>query len=631
MPAQGPKPASQNRATWAYFGLVVGSAVVGETIALPLRLAPKLGGPEQNVPLNPLASTLQLFATHELQWSDQAWAVTGGLGATACLACAAGTWGWSWLRSSRRRRQEIDVVAQWMGHGERIDGLKAPAARAKAEQLGVVLPDEDSPAGVPIGQTLPMSPFGRIEQLVGSFEDLQIDIWGPRQGKSTSRVIPAIMQAIGPVLTTSNKRDVYDATRLYRDTKGTVWCFDPQAVAGTDTADFYWDPIEWIRNGKSLKWMEIRAAKLAGHFRAADDSGPQESGFFPDEAENLVTALLLAAVVGERPITQVYSWSANGKSEEPRRLLEKDPEFSMYADELGAQYSAADKQKDGVFATAKKMLSCLKLASIRPWVTAPADGEPPRKAFDADAFADATTACDTLYALSLEGEGSAAAIVTALTAAVVEGGMEIGSRSAGGRLPVPLLAVLDEAANVVRWRTLPKLYSHFGSRGIIVMTVLQSWAQGERCWGRDGMEALWSAATIKVVGSGVDNVEFLRGRSDVIGPRWEQTTSVTTGPGGQSQSTSMTQIPIMSVSDLATLPRGRAVLFAAGYPSVLFAPKPWMADHYSQWVIDSLAKYDPANTAPVSAAPATAKKRMWVVREPVLTTDTDTDTEGKIA
>lgn len=629
MPAQGPTAPPQNLGAWLAFGGTVVGFGVGEAIALPMRLAPKLGGPEQNVPLSPLESTLQLFATHQLEWSAQASMAAWGLGATTCLVCTAGFLGWVQLRSALRRRggQDVDAAAQWMGSGERIDGLKAPAARRKAEQLKVALPEPDSLGGVPIGKTLPSSPWfaDKVELLVASYEDLSVDIWGPRQGKTTSRVIPAIMQAIGPVLTTSNKRDVYDATRLYRAEQGTVWCFDPQGVAGTETAEFYWDPIDWIRSGKSLKLMEIRARKLAGHFRFADDSGPSDAGFFPDSAQNLITSLLLAAVVAERPITQVYSWCANHKVEEPKRLLIKAAGFEMWADNLIFDYGAADRQKDGVFGTAKKMLSCLALASIRPWVTPPADGEPPRKAFDADAFADATKDSDTLYALSLEGEGSASAIVTALTAAVVEGGMEIGSRSAGGRLPVPLLAVLDEAANVVRWRDLPKLYSHFGSRGIIVMTILQSWAQGERCWGRDGMDALWSAATIKVVGSGVDSVEFLRGRSDVIGTRWEQITSVTTGPSGQSQSTSMTQIPILSIADLASLPRGRAVLFAAGYPSVLFQTAPWMAADYAHWVEKSLAKYDPANAIPAAqSSPQPPELHL-------ITSTDDIVTEGKIA
>ncbi|WP_405065130.1 TraM recognition domain-containing protein [Kribbella sp. NBC_01510] len=41
-----------------------------------------------------------------------------------------------------------------------------------------------------------------------------------------------------------------------------------------------------------------------------------------------------------------------------------------------------------------------------------------------------------------------------------------------------MIGVLDEAANVCRWKDLPDLYSHYGSREIVLTTILQSWAHG---------------------------------------------------------------------------------------------------------------------------------------------------------
>jgi hypothetical protein len=35
-----------------------------------------------------------------------------------------------------------------------------------------------------------------------------------------------------------------------------------------------------------------------------------------------------------------------------------------------------------------------------------------------------------------------------------------------------MTGVPDEAANVCRWRELPNLYSHYGSRGVALMTIL---------------------------------------------------------------------------------------------------------------------------------------------------------------
>jgi hypothetical protein len=59
---------------------------------------------------------------------------------------------------------------------------------------------------------------------------------------------------------------------------------------------------------------------------------------------------------------------------------------------------------------------------------------------------------------------------------------ELATTLPGGCLQVPLLGVLDVAANVCRWRGLPDLYSHYGSRGIVLMTILQSWFQGTAVW-----------------------------------------------------------------------------------------------------------------------------------------------------
>ncbi|MCG3005574.1 type IV secretory system conjugative DNA transfer family protein, partial [Escherichia coli] len=61
------------------------------------------------------------------------------------------------------------------------------------------------------------------------------------------------------------------------------------------------------------------------------------------------------------------------------------------------------------------------------------------------------TGTDTLYLISKEGGGSARAITAALVMAVMTEAEKTAARQPGGRLKTPLTAVLDEAANVVRW------------------------------------------------------------------------------------------------------------------------------------------------------------------------------------
>jgi hypothetical protein len=64
-----------------------------------------------------------------------------------------------------------------------------------------------------------------------------------------------------------------------------------------------------------------------------------------------------------------------------------------------------------------------------------------------------------------------------------------GGTIAAGRLDPPMVLVLDEAANICRIADLPDLYSHLGSRGMVPVTILQSYQQGVSVWGEPGMAA----------------------------------------------------------------------------------------------------------------------------------------------
>ncbi|WP_197521745.1 type IV secretory system conjugative DNA transfer family protein, partial [Nocardia sp. 852002-20019_SCH5090214] len=249
-----------------------------------------------------------------------------------------------------------------------LDDLCWAAVEAKAIELGVQLAPGQVP-GVLIGRAVAC---GR--ELWGSFEDLHLDIWGPRSGKTTCRVIPAIMDAPGAVVATSNKRDVVDATRGHRATVGEIWVFDPQGVAGAEPS-WFWDPCAWVA-GEGGSGAQERAAELAAHFADATDSSSGDA-FFEPEGEDLLAGLILAAALDKKPITQVFAWVTSPTDQAPVGVVQKHG-FSLVAGALATQYNAPDKQKGGVFSTAKKMAAVLKYEEVRQWVCPPSKGERPR-------------------------------------------------------------------------------------------------------------------------------------------------------------------------------------------------------------------------------------------------------------
>lgn len=474
--------------------------------------------------------------------------------------------------SSKRAR--VDKAARYLGKGKSLAAFSEKGAKATAERLGVT----DTP-GIVVGKVVSTG-----KKFVQSWEDLSIDIWGPRTGKSTSRVIPAILDAPGAVVSTSNKRDVVDGTRGVRVLTAPVWVFDPQKIA-QEEPDWWWNPLSYVTD-------EEKAYKLTQHFAVGSRvPGSKPDAYFDPKAEDVLSSFFLAAALGNLPITQVYLWVAEQVSREPIEILKRH-DYELQYKGLESTLELADKQRDGIFGTAEKMVQCLKSRNTLRWV-APARGASVttdrRRQFNPKDFAASR---ETIYILSKEGAGSAAPLTTALTVAIAEAMEERAERS-GGRLPLPALFALDELANVVRWAALPDQFSHYGSKGLIVMGILQSWSQGVELWGEANMRKIWSAANVKVYGGGVAEEGFLRALSDLIGDYSYTNISVSSGKSGSSRSRQEGKERIFDVSNLAELDRGRAVVLASGAPATLVRTLPWYNGPHKQAVLASIKTYSP--------------------------------------
>ncbi|WP_461171141.1 type IV secretory system conjugative DNA transfer family protein [Arthrobacter sp. Z1-15] len=505
------------------------------------------------------------LAKQEVQWPEQATYIATGMGALFLLLVVFVVLA---TVRFRKKRTRVDKAAAHMGRGKDLNHLSTKGAKATAERLGVV-----ESAGVPLGRTV-----NGKRPMWASWEDMLILIAGPRTMKTTSYAVPAILEAPGAVIATSNKRDIVDVTRSIRSEVGEVWVFDPQGVAEEEPT-WWWNPLSYVKD-------EATAAKLATHFSAGSrEPGAKPDAYFDTAGRNLLKAYLLAAALDQKPITQVYTWLTKQADDRPAHIL-REHDYEMLSDTVIARLREPEKQRAGVFGTALEMVSSLTDRNVGKWIT-PGPG-PHRPEFEPEMFVRGR---GTLYSLSREGEGTAGPLVTALTVAVVEAAEQYATSQPGGRLKRPLLGVLDEAANVCRWKNLPDQYSHYGSRGIILMTILQSWSQGVEVWNVEGMRKLWSASNVKIYGGGVSEVQYLDELSRLIGQYSYINVSRSSGKSGRSSSRQENKDEILSVSDLTSLPRFRAVLLASGAPATMIWTIPWMNGPHSERVKKSLASH----------------------------------------
>lgn len=480
------------------------------------------------------------------------------------------------LRSRGRRRarsSRVDHASRYLGRGRDVEGLSEKSVTTTAQRLRV---QSDRP-GMALGRSI-----GQGRTVWSSWEDVLVLIAGPRTQKTTCYVIPSVLNAPGAVVATSNKRDVVDATRDLRAKAGPVWIFDPQGVA-SEPQTFYWNMPDYVVD-------ETAAVKLAELLQGANRKpGSRGDAFFDSDSKTLAAWFLLAGALGNRPITDLYLWVTNPGNDEPELIL-RDNGYPLQAAEVAAMANYTDKQRSGVYAGTKQILGFLTNGQAAKWITPPAD--PSIKRFNADEF---VRSGGTMYLLSREGGGTAGPIVTALTLTITEAAERYATESPGGRLPVPMTVVLDEAANICRWTELPNLYSHYGSRGIWMLTVLQSWSQGVDVWSESGMNKLWSAANMKIYGGGVSEKPFLDSLSALLGSYDRKTGSVSvqTGSRGRSVSHQLTRERILDVDELGALPKGRAVVLASGSRPTLIRTEPWMVGPYAEEVKASLRAHDP--------------------------------------
>jgi len=500
----------------------------------------------QNPSPNPITMMLQL-ASGETSWTTSATIAAVAVVLIVGAVAAAGSFVFLKIRGPR---VDVDASARHMASRRDVDPLTRKPTTKTARKLAMAT----DVIGMPLGYHLPSK-----ARLWSSWEDMVLLIAGPRTMKSSSYIIPLALAAPGACFITENKRGVLDHTRGPRGDVGDVWVFDPQGVAD-EPASWWWNPLSYVVD-------ETTAEKMAAQIAESTREPGRGDAYFDNEAVNLLHLLLLAAASAHEPITIVYSWLTDASSTRPVGVL-TDHGYEAQAESLDALRTLSDRQRDGVYGSARALVGFLRNRQMMAWVTPGAA----RPEFDPQAFVQST---DTLYALSNDGKTSAGPLVGALTLAVFEAAEKHATSCPGGRLPTPMVGLLDEAANVCRFKDLDAKYSHYGSRGIIMMTVLQSWDQGEEIWGKHGMEKLWSAANVKIYGGGVSDTRFLQRVSDLIGPYEHLTGSSSTSRSGRSRSRSVVERPIMSVAELGALPRRRAVAIASGVRPALVKVVPW--------------------------------------------------------
>jgi type IV secretory pathway TraG/TraD family ATPase VirD4 len=409
--------------------------------------------------------------------------------------------------------------------------------------------------------------LGRVRgaELWCSVEDSALLVGPPRMGKGLHVVIPWVLDAPGPVVTTSTRPDTLAVTYGARARSGPVAIFDPQQLAGLPGV-LRWSPV---RGCEAPRTAMVRARGLAagaGFGRSVSDAD-----FWSGQTEIALRCLLHAAALDGRRVLDLYRWSINpATADDAIAILSRHSDAADgWADSLDAAVHADPRTRDSIWLGVRQALAALAdpdvLAAVDPG---------PEDCFDPSTF---LAESGTLYLLaSAVASGSCAPLVAAFVEDITETARASAARATGARLDPPLLLALDEIANLTPLPSLPSLMAEGGGSGITTLAVLQSLAQARHRWGEHAADAIWDAATVKLILGGLGKARDLEDIARLLGEIDEPITTITHGRHGErTHSLSTRQVPVMPASVLRTLPFGAAVLLMRRTRPAVIDLQPW--------------------------------------------------------
>ncbi len=350
---------------------------------------------------------------------------------------------------------------------------------------------------------------------------------GPTQvGKTSSLVVPAILDWPDALVVTSVKRDVVDATYPWRRALGDVQILDP----GTDEG-LTWDPLEGVRTMRE-------ALRVARDLTVRSGHGDTE--FWNTLATKLVGALFVRALERGATVVDVAavleSRDLDAWADDPASLASR-----LLADFLGHE----PRTLDGVVTTAETMLLPWRFDQPRARVRSVVDGP------------------HTLYLCSPRGEQ---AHYQSLFSGALRAVLDAQQRRVDDGRGRPLLLVLDEAAVVAPLDELDELAATLAGLGVTLITVVQDFAQLAARWGPRAATIVNNHAT-RLVMAGLADPTAATYVPEVIVPRPPRPTRGP--PTGRSRPE---PVP------LRQRPRGTALVVAGHRRPVMIRVRPWWRD-----------------------------------------------------
>ena len=360
--------------------------------------------------------------------------------------------------------------------------------------------------------------------------------------------------------------------------------------------DAYQKSKELSDKAKAEKYAKI-TAKTIIYSGEGDAASYGQNAFFYDAAEGLLTSVILLVAEyckpEERHIISVFKMiqdllaPSNTDSKSSKKmtqfqvLMTKLPDTHKAKWFAGAALNTSEQAMQSVLSTALSRLNAFldsEMEQILCFDTA----------IDAEKFCNTKSA---LFLIMPEEDNTKYFLISLIVQQLYREMLAIADES-NGKLKNRVMFYLDEIGTIPKIDSAEMMFSAGRSRRISIIAIIQSKAQLEKNYGKEGAEIIWDNCQLTVFGGFAPNSETAEVMSKNLGEQTIMSGSITQSKGDGSRSLQMMSRPLMTVDELKTLPRFHFIITKTGCH-----PMRTKLDLFFNWGIELKTEYEVAKKA----------------------------------
>ena len=323
------------------------------------------------------------------------------------------------------------------------------------------------------------------------------------------------------------------------------------------------NPDELVYKAKAEKYAKIISKTII--LSGMDASSFGQNAYFYDAAEGLLTATILLVAEFCEPskrhivsvfkiIQELLAPSKDKKKNQFQQLMELLPNDHKAKWFAGAALNTAEQSMASVMSTALSRLNAFLDSELEQLLCFDTE-------IDAEKFCSEKSA---IFLIMPEENPNTFFMISLIIQQLYREILAVADEQ-GGKLKNRCVFFCDEFGTLPKIESAEMMFSASRSRRLQIVPIIQSFAQLEKNYGKEGAEIIIDNTQLTIFGGFAPNSSSAEVLSKALGSRTVLTGSVSRSKNDPSQSLQMTERPLMTPDELKSMPKGEFVVMKTGF------------------------------------------------------------------